>query len=72
MSKAAQAVKPKQVHKSKTNKKLTALLIPFIILCFLFSYFPLHGWIYAFYDYKPPLTLSKCEFIGLQWFEMLL
>ncbi len=57
--------------KSKTNKKLTLLVLPFIVLCFLFSYFPLHGWIYAFYDYKPPLALSQCEYVGFQWFEML-
>lgn len=57
--------------KKKTNKKLTLLILPFIILCFLFSYFPLHGWIYAFYDYKPPIPLSKSEFVGFQWFQML-
>lgn len=57
--------------KSKTNKKWTLLILPFIILSFLFSYFPLHGWIYAFYDYKPPLSLSQCDFVGLQWFKML-
>lgn len=57
--------------KSKTNKKWTLLVLPFIILSFLFSYFPLHGWIYAFYDYKPPLSLSQCDFVGLQWFRML-
>ena len=44
---------------------------PFLILVFLFSYFPLHGWIYAFFDYKPPRSLSDCEFVGLQWFKML-
>lgn len=46
-------------------------IIPFIILSFLFSYFPLHGWIYAFFDYKPPLPLSQCEFVGMKWFETL-
>lgn len=46
-------------------------ILPFIILVFLFSYFPLHGWIYSFYDYKPPRSLSQCEFVGLQWFKML-
>lgn len=53
------------------SKRLFLCLVPFIILCFLFSYFPLHGWIYAFFDYKPPLPLSKCEFVGLKWFKML-
>ena len=46
-------------------------VLPFLILVFLFSYFPLHGWIYSFFDYRPPRALSKCEFVGLQWFQML-
>ena len=41
-------------------------ILPFLVLVFLFSYFPLHGWIYAFYDYKPPRSLSDCQFVGLQ------
>lgn len=46
-------------------------MLPFLLLCFAFSYFPLHGWIYSFYDYKPPLKLSQCNFIGLRWFKMI-
>lgn len=46
-------------------------ILPFVILVFLFSYFPLHGWIYSFFDYKPPRSLSQCEFVGLRWFKML-
>lgn len=71
MAKATSAAKTATPKGSKKNKKLTLMIIPFVILVFLFSYFPLHGWIYAFYDYKPPLPLSKCEFVGLQWFKML-
>lgn len=37
----------------------------------MFSYFPLHGWIYALYDYRAPLKLSQCDFTGLKWFKML-
>lgn len=55
----------------KQSKKMFFMILPFLILCFLFSYFPLHGWIYAFFDYKPPLKLSQCEFVGFQWFKML-
>ena len=47
------------------------VILPFIILAFLFSYFPLYGWIYSLYDYKPALGLSGSEFVGLQWFQML-
>lgn len=53
------------------SNKLVLLIVPFLILCFLFCYFPLHGWIYALYDYRAPLKLSQCEFVGLKWFRML-
>lgn len=56
---------------STYGKKLFLYIMPFLLLSFAFSYFPLHGWIYAFYDYKPPLKLSQCEFVGFRWFTML-
>lgn len=31
----------------------------------------MHGWVYALYDYRSPLKLSQCEFVGLKWFKML-
>lgn len=46
-------------------------IVPFLVLVFLFSYFPLYGWIYSLFDYKPALGLSGSEFVGLQWFELL-
>ena len=53
------------------GKKLFLLILPFLILTFMFSYFPLHGWIYVFFDYRAPLKLSQCEFVGLKWFKTL-
>lgn len=58
-------------QKDKRGMKYFLWILPFLILVFLFSYFPLHGWIYSFFDYKPPRSLSRCEFVGLQWFKML-
>ncbi|MDO5422471.1 MAG: ABC transporter permease subunit [Eubacteriales bacterium] len=58
-------------NQPKTKKEYFLWVLPFLILVFIFSYFPLHGWIYAFYDYKAPLKLSQCEFVGLQWFKTL-
>lgn len=55
----------------KRGFKYFLWIAPFLVLVFLFSYFPLHGWLYAFFDYKPPRSLSDCEFVGLQWFKML-
>ncbi|WP_245861331.1 ABC transporter permease [Microbacterium aurantiacum] len=46
-------------------------IVPFLVLVFLFSYFPLYGWIYSLFDYRPALGLSGSEFVGLQWFELL-
>lgn len=69
--KMKQAVAAKKQKNTAYSRKLFYCIIPFIILCFLFSYFPLHGWIYAFFDYKPPLSLSQCEFVGLKWFKTL-
>ncbi|MCL2516735.1 MAG: hypothetical protein FWD85_12925, partial [Microbacteriaceae bacterium] len=33
-------------------------LVPFLVLVFLFSYLPLYGWIYAFFNYYPALGLA--------------
>lgn len=46
-------------------------ILPFLVLAFLFSYFPLYGWIYSLYDFKPALGLEGSEFVGLLWFELL-
>ncbi len=58
--------------KKKWNSiKLFLLILPFLILVFIFSYYPLYGWIYAFYDYRPPRPFSDAEFVGLKWFKSL-
>ena len=43
-------------------------ILPFMLLVFVFSYYPLYGWIYAFFDYKPPAPLSMDKFVGFKWF----
>ena len=57
----------------KKRNQFTIFLIalPFLCLAFMFSYLPLYGWIYAFYNYDPPLKLSQCQFVGLHWFTSL-
>ena len=44
-------------------------ILPFLILVLVFSYYPLYGWVYAFFDYKPPASLSWDKFVGLKWFK---
>ena len=57
--------------KNIEGKKLFLMVLPFMIIIFIFSYYPLYGWIYSLYDYRPPRTLSQCEFVGLKWFVSL-
>ena len=49
--------------------KLLLLSLPFIIFIFMFCYVPLAGWAYAFFDYRPGLSLFDCQFVGLKTFE---
>lgn len=51
--------------------KLFLMVLPFVIFTFLFSYLPLWGWRYAFFDYKPGLGLSMDNFVGFKWFTYL-
>ncbi len=60
-----------QNDRKRHGFKLFLLISPFLILSVLFSYLPLFGWVYAFYDYQPPIPLSESEFVGLQWFKMM-
>lgn len=71
MKNSKKAVKSASQIKKIQGYKYFLLISPFLVLVFLFSYFPLHGWIYAFYNYKPALGLGKSEFVGLKWFTML-
>ena len=64
-------MKPLANKKKWNSIKLFLYVLPFLILVFIFSYYPLHGWIYAFYDYRPPRPFSDAEFVGLKWFKSL-
>jgi len=51
--------------------KLFLMFMPFAALTFVFSYLPLYGWRYAFFDYTSGGTLSVDNFVGFKWFTML-
>lgn len=48
--------------------RLFLMLLPFLILVFVFSYMPLFGWTYAFFNYKPGRPLLSCDFVGFKNF----
>ena len=59
-------------NKKKWNSfKMFLYVLPFIALVLVFSYYPLYGWVYAFFDYKPPKPFSIHDFVGLKWFKSL-
>lgn len=43
-------------------------ILPFLVIVAIFSYYPLYGWVYAFFDYKPPFPLTWDRFVGMKWF----
>jgi putative aldouronate transport system permease protein len=53
------------------SMELFLLLLPFVALVFIFSYLPLWGWRYAFFDYKPGGSLSLDKFVGFKWFTFI-
>ncbi|MBR3772196.1 MAG: sugar ABC transporter permease [Clostridium sp.] len=65
--------KPAKDDKLEMQSKyqLFLMLLPFIALCFVFSYLPLTGWRFAFFDYKAGDTLTMDKFVGLKWFTYL-
>ena len=54
--------------KMESKFKLFLLMLPFVALVFIFSYLPLWGWRYAFFDYRAGDTLSMDKFVGFKWF----
>lgn len=51
--------------------KLFLMMLPIVALTFVFSYLPLYGWRYAFFEYKSGETLSMDKFVGFKWFTQL-
>lgn len=65
--------KPEKDDKFEMQSKyqLFLLLMPILALTFVFSYLPLFGWRFAFFDYKAGDALSWDKFVGFKWFTYL-
>ena len=53
------------------QKVLFLMILPCMIYTFIFSYYPLSGWIMAFQNYKPAKGYSGSTFVGLDQFKFL-
>lgn len=66
---APEGMKKKRLTKKQLRSYREFLyILPFLILVAVFSYYPLYGWIYAFFDYKPPMPLDTSH-PTLKWFK---
>lgn len=61
----------KTIKKLAGQKVLFFMIIPCMIYTFIFSYYPLSGWIMAFQNYKPAKGYSGSTFVGLDQFMFL-
>lgn len=55
------------VMKMENKYHLFLLFLPILALAFVFSYLPLWGWRYAFFDYKAGGELTMDNFVGFKW-----
>ena len=60
------------VKSGSKDYKLLWMAMPFITIVFLFSYVPIFGWIYSFFDYVPGVSVFECDFVGLEYFKLIL
>lgn len=49
--------------------RLFLMTLPLLALVFMFSYLPLSGWRYAFYDYRAGMKLENVPYVGLKYFK---
>lgn len=54
------------------QKYLLLMSIPFVIWAIIFNYIPLWGWLMAFQNYKPQLSIFQQEWVGLKQFQTVL
>ncbi len=55
--------------KFKANLPLHMMLLPAVVLTFLFAYLPMGGLVMAFQDFKPLLGFSRSKFVGWAQFQ---
>ena len=51
--------------------RLFLMLLPVILLSFVFCYLPIWGWRFAFFDYTPGGNVGPENYVGFKWFSFL-
>lgn len=53
-----------------SQKELISMVLPGVILVFIFSYIPMYGILMAFQKYNPAVGIMGSEWVGLKYFKM--
>ncbi|THF74418.1 sugar ABC transporter permease [Cohnella fermenti] len=56
---------------SRQRYKYFLISLPFVVFVLAFSYIPLFGWVYSFFNYSPALRLSQMQFVGWDKFAQI-
>ena len=51
--------------------RLFLMMLPVIVLTFVFAYLPIWGWRFAFFDYTPGGSIGADNYVGFKWFSFL-
>ena len=51
--------------------RLFLMMLPVIVLTFIFAYLPIWGWRFAFFDYTPGGSIGADNYVGFKWFSFL-
>ena len=72
LTKTSVVNKNRRLAKFKKNIPLHLMLLPGVILIFIFSYVPMGGIVMAFQDFKVTKGLLKSEWVGIENFQFLM
>ena len=66
-----QNLRQSRLKQYKAQKALFIMAIPCMIITFIFSYYPLTGWIMAFQNFRPAKGYWNSKFVGLDQFTFM-
>lgn len=62
---------PKAKMDMDEKYRLFLMLLPVILLTFVFAYLPIWGWRFAFFDYSAGGSIGAENYVGFKWFHFL-
>lgn len=64
-------IRSKRLKKLYNQRALFLMILPCMVITFIFCYYPLSGWIMAFQNFRPAKGYAGSKWVGLAQFEFL-